>query len=101
MGKTERASFHCACRGLSDRAGAGIFSVVIVLLTAVSPPSRRGLARIERPPLCVLRDIARPPPLLPPGVLHHLPRSRRILPSQSQRWRESLQALDSQIPQPR
>src|SRR6266436_3915263 len=97
MGKTERASFHFACRGLSDRAGAGIFSVVIVLLTAVSPPSRRGLARIERPPLCVLRDIARRRRLLPSDVLRQLPRPARDRRTPAARSKERSRARVRQI----
>src|SRR5882672_4580518 len=98
MGKTERASFHCACRGLSDRAGAGIFSVVVVLLTAVSPPSRRGLSEIGRPLLCVLRDTVRRRRSLPSAALHHLPQSARDRRTPAARSKEISRVQGRRIP---
>src|SRR6267143_3200013 len=100
MGNTERASFHCACRGLSDRVGAGIFSVVVVLFTAMSPPSRRGPAGIGRPPLCALRDTARRQRLPPPAVLLQLPRSALGRRTPAARSKETWRALVRRIPQP-
>src|SRR6266403_2689203 len=99
MGKTERASFHCAWRGLSDRAGAGIFSVVVVLVTAVSPPSRRGLARIGRPPLCVLRDTACRRQLLLSAALPRLLRSAHDRQTPKAGSTRKLPALGRHIPQ--
>src|SRR5579862_8435467 len=58
MGKTERSSAHLAWREVAGFGVAGVFSVEVVLFTAVSP-TRRAPVRTGRPPPYVLRDTAR------------------------------------------
>src|SRR4029077_19133575 len=67
-----------------------MFSVVVVLFTAVSPPNRRGLVRNGQPLLFVLRNIGRQQHLLPPAdllLLSQSTRDRRTLGARSkQKW---------------
>src|SRR5580704_17793076 len=58
MGNTERSSAHFVCLKVAGFGGAGVFSVEVVLFTAVSP-TRRAPVRTGRPPPYVLRDTAR------------------------------------------
>src|SRR6266478_925670 len=84
-------------RGLSDRAGAGMFNVVVVLFTAVSP-SYCGLARSGRPPLCALRGTARQPLSLPPGAPARLLPAARDHRTRAAMSIEKWRALVRQIP---
>jgi hypothetical protein len=77
-----------------------MFSVVVVLLTSVSPPSRRAPAKIGRPLLCVPRGIARRRRLLPSDALRQMLQFARDRQTPVAASKEKWRVRGRQIPLP-
>src|SRR5580698_9454744 len=97
MGNTERSSAHFAKREFAGFAGAGVWSVEVVLFTAVSP-TRRAPVTTGRPPPYVPRDTARQSQSHPPCPRSDLVQSVRGHQTQAAGSREKSHVLSPRIP---